>query len=210
MEAMWTRFLPAYVVLREILGSGRIGDPVVVEADLGFRVPVIPDYRLFDLAQGGGALLDLGVYALQLCSLVLGRPDRVVAEGVIGTTSVDEHVAAVLHHEAATLGVIKASIRAGLACTARITGSKGWIDLPAFMHCPQSLVVGGRDGTELVDATFDGEGLRFQVEEVHRCLTDGRTESSIMPLEESLEIATTMDAIRAQIGVVYAGEGPDR
>lgn len=206
MEAMWSRFLPAYRALGDVLADGRIGELVVVEADFGFRLPVMPEHRLFDPSLGGGALLDLGVYPVQLCSLVLGTPDRVVADGSIGVTGVDEHVAGVLHHAGGSLGVVKAAIRASLRCTARISGSDGWVELPAFMHCPDAISVGTARGVEHVDAAFDGDGLRFQVGEVHRCITDGRTESDVMPLSETLTIMATLDAMRAQIGVVYPGE----
>ena len=66
MEAMWSRFLPAYRVLRDVLLEGRVGEPLLVEASFGWRTPeVVPTHRHFDLAQGGGALLDLGVYTVQ-------------------------------------------------------------------------------------------------------------------------------------------------
>ena len=65
-----------------------------------------------------------------------------------------------------------------------------------------------RRGTERIDAPFDGIGLRFQVDEVHRCLDAGRIESSVMPLDESIGLATTMDAIRAEVGVVYPEDEP--
>ena len=94
MEAIWSRFLPSYVTLWELLLHGRIGEPLFVEADFGFRMPVDPAHRLFDPARGGGALLDLGVYPLQLASFVLGAPDRVAASGHMSTTGVDETVAA--------------------------------------------------------------------------------------------------------------------
>ena len=206
MEAMWTRFLPAYVALRDLLAEGRLGEPLVVEADFGFRVQVIPDHRLFDRALGGGATLDLGVYPVQLCSLVLGTPDGVTASGSVGTTGVDELVAAALHHPGGQLGVVKAAIRVSLSCTARISCADGWIDIPAFMHRPSYLVVNGSSGAQRIDAEFDGEGLRFQVHEVHRCLAAGLTESAVMPLDETLQIASTLDAIRAPLGVTYPGE----
>ena len=142
MEAMWSRFLPAYVILRDLLGEQRVGDPRLVEADFGFRRDLDPAHRLFDLALGGGALLDLGIYTAQLVALVLGHPDRVVADGHIGETGVDEQVAAVLHHPGGRLGVIKAAIRTGLSCSARISGTDGWIEIPPFMHAPDHLVVG--------------------------------------------------------------------
>ena len=206
MEALWSRFLPAYRVLVDLLGDGRIGEPLLVEADFGYRTPVVPDDRHFDLHQGGGALLDLGIYPVQLCTLVLGLPDRVVADGIVGSTGVDEQVAAVLHHPGDRLGVVKAALQVSMSCTARIAGTDGWIQLPAFMHCPESLEVAGRAGLEHIDAGYEGEGLRFQVDEVHRCLAEGLTESPVMTLDETVALAGVLDDIRAQIGVVYPGE----
>ena len=206
MEAMWTRFLPAYVALRDLLADGRLGPPLVVEADFGFRMPVDPVHRLFDLGLGGGAMLDLGIYPLQLCSLVLGPPDAIAVEGVVGTTGVDEIVAAVLHHPGGGLGVVKAAIRVGLSCRARISCADGWVDIPPFMHCPQHLRIDGASGARRIEAGFEGDGLRFQVHEVHRCLAAGETESIVMPLDESLQIASTLDTVRRRLGVVYPGE----
>ncbi len=136
MEAIWSRFLPAYRSLVDVIGEGRIGEPLLVEADFGFRRPVEPDHRHFARELGGGALLDLGIYPVQLCSLVLGPIERVVADGVVGETGVDEVVTAVLHHPAGGLGVAKAALRVTMTCTARIAGTEGVIDLPAMMHCP--------------------------------------------------------------------------
>jgi len=202
MEALWSRFLPAYRTLSEVVAAGRIGTPLAVESDFGFRRPVEPDHRLFDRALGGGSVLDLGIYPLQLCRLVLGPPDEVRAVGHVGETGVDEVMGAVLHHPGGALGVVKSAIRVPLSCTARVSGSEGAIELPAFMHCPLHLVVDG----EVVDTGFEGEGLRFQAEEVHRCLREGRQESDRMPWSESLGLAATMDDIRRQIGVTYPGE----
>jgi len=208
MEALWSRFLPSYQLLSEVLGSGRVGQPLFVEADLGFRAPVDADSRLFDLAQGGGALLDLGIYPLQLCTLVLGPVERAVAGGVVGQTGVDEVTAAILHHRDGTMGVIKAAIRAGLSSTGRVAATEGSIEIPSYMHCPQSITVVAPDGTrDVLEAPFELQrGFRYEIEEVHRCLADGVTESTMMPLAESLVLAVAMDDIRSQLGVVYPGE----
>ena len=206
MEAMWSRFLPSYVALGDVLAEGRIGEPLFVEADFGFRAPVDPSERHFDLALGGGGLLDLGIYPVQLSTLVLGLPDRIVADGVLGTTGVDEQVAAVLHHPGDRMSVVKAALRVPMACAARIAGTDGWIGLPAFMHCPEWLDVGTLGTVERIDAPYDGDGLRFEVFEVHRCLEEGLTESPVMSLDESVAIAGILDTIRAQIGLVFPGE----
>lgn len=206
MEAMWTRFLPSYRSLIEVLTDGRIGEPLLVEGDLGFRADFDPSHRLFDPTLGGGATLDLGIYPVQLCSLVLGRPDRVSADVTVGPTGVDELAAAVLHHPGGGLGVIKTAIRVGMSCQARIAGTDGWIDIPEYLHCPTHLDVHGPDGRERIDTTHDGDGIRFQVHEVHRCLDAGETESPIMPLHESIEIAATLDIIRRGATATFARE----
>ncbi len=207
MEAIWSRFLPSYRALVDVLGSGRIGTPLQVDADFGFRVPVDPAHRLFDPQQGGGALLDLGIYPIQLCTLVLGPVEEAVARGRLGGTGVDEQVAAVLRHEGGGIGVVTAAITVPLACRARISGTDGWIDLPPFMHCPTSLTVHSSGAApEVIDAPIGVEGLEHEIAEVHRCLAAGLTESPTMPLAESVALAGVMDDIRAQLGVVYPGE----
>jgi predicted dehydrogenase len=206
MEAMWSRFLPSYIALGDVLANGRIGEPLFVEADFGFRAAVDPAERHFDLDLGGGGLLDLGIYPVQLSTLVLGLPDRIVADGVLGATGVDEQVAAVLHHPGDRMSVVKAALRVPMACTARIAGTDGWIGLPAFMHCPYWLDVGALGTVERIDAPYDGDGLRFEVFEVHRCINEGLTESPVMSLDETVAIAGILDTIRAQIGLVFPGE----
>ena len=206
MEAIWSRFLPAYRSLVDVVGSGKIGQPLLVEGDFGFRREFDPEHRLFRLDLGGGGLLDLGIYPVQLSSLVLGPIEHVVADGVLGESGVDEQVAAVLRHAGGTLGVVKAALRVGLTCTARISGTAGAVAIPALMHCPNSITVMSADGVEQIDGSYEGNGLRFEIEEVHRCLGSGRLESEVMPLEESFALAGTLDAIRAQIGLVFPGE----
>jgi predicted dehydrogenase len=206
MEAIWSRFLPAYTLLGELLAEGVIGDLVSIDADFGIRFPHDPLHRLFDLALGGGALLDLGIYPLQLAALVLGPPRDVHAVAQLGESGADEHVAAVIEHEQGALSTIRAATQVTLACTARISGTHGAIDLPAFMHCPDSLTVTTIRGVEVRETPIIGEGLRYQVAEVHRCVADGAVESPVIPHAETLRLAQTMDRIRAQIGVRYPGE----
>jgi predicted dehydrogenase len=206
MEAMWSRFLPAYEVLGRLLKDETIGQALLVEADFGFRREVDPSHRLFDLAQGGGALLDLGIYPAQLSTLVFGPPDRIKAEANVGSTGVDEDVAALLHHPGGGLSVLKASLRTAMTCTARVTGTAGVIEIPAFMHCPDSLTVLSPAGREVIECSWNGEGLRFEIEEVNRCLGAGAIESACMPATETLLLQGILDEVRSQIGVVYPGD----
>lgn len=203
MEAIWSRFLPAYQLMIELLEQGALGAIRVVDASFGFAAPMMPGHRLFDRALGGGSLLDVGIYPLQLCSMVLGPPDRIAAVGTVGVTGVDEITAVALHHADGGVGTFRSAITANLSNDAWILGELGTIELPAFMHCPDRVILttGGR--SQVIDASFDGDGLRFQIEEVERCLAEGLTESPTMPLSETLSLAATMDEIRRAIGVDY-------
>ncbi len=206
MEALWSRFLPAYAELRALLAQGVIGEPRLVDAEFGFVMPYDARHRLFDPALGGGATLDLGIYPVQLGHLVLGAPDQVSAAGHLGRSGVDEHVAATLRHPGGGLTVAKASLTAALRCGATITGTAGTIELPPFMHHPGSLVVRNLEGARVVDAPITGIGLHHEALEVQRCLAVGARESALLPLAESLALATTLDAVRAALGVRYPGE----
>ena len=207
MEAIWSRFLPAYTRIVELIGEGRIGEPLQVDAEFGFRTPVDGAHRLFDLAQGGGGLLDLGVYPLQLCTLVLGPVERVAATAHVGSTGVDEQTIVLLQHDRGGIGVAKAALRVWLSCRARISGTEAAIELPTMMHVPQSLkVVAPGAKSETIDCSFEGNGFEFQIAEVHRLLEAGALESPTMPHSESLALATIMDEARSQIGLRYPGE----
>ncbi|HXY93001.1 MAG TPA: Gfo/Idh/MocA family oxidoreductase, partial [Acidimicrobiia bacterium] len=89
MEAMWSRFLPAYVELRRLVAGGAVGEVVLVEGAFGFAVPFDASHRLFAPELGGGALLDVGVYPVQLAHLLLGTPAGVSAVAAMGATGVD-------------------------------------------------------------------------------------------------------------------------
>jgi predicted dehydrogenase len=206
MEAMWTRFLPAYVELRALVADGRIGEVRMVTGSFGYRAPFDPDHRLFAAALGGGALLDVGVYPVQLALMLLGEPERVFSVADIGTTGVDEQIAVTMGFGGGQVAVAEAALRTNLACTARISGTAGAVELPAFLHCPAYLDVQAGVDTARVPTPMDGNGLHYQAAEVHRGLRAGRLESPIMPLADSRRIARTLDRARAHVGLVYPCE----
>jgi predicted dehydrogenase len=201
MEAMWTRFLPSYLRLRELVGQGAIGRVVSVEAEVGFAAPFDPEHRLYRRDLGGGALLDIGTYPLQLALLLLGRPTEVRATASLGPTGVDHDTTVDLAFEGATAR-LRCSIVADLPGTSSVVGERGRIDLAAPVWAPESLVV---DGTR-VELPLFGDGFTHQVAEVHRCLLAGELESPGMSWDDSLLLAETLDEVRSLIGVSYPGE----
>ncbi len=125
MEAMWTRFLPAIVRVREMLASGLIGEPRWLAADFGFKAPFNPKSRIFNPELGGGALLDVGIYPLSLASMVLGPPAGISSLARLGPTGVDEQDAILLSYDGGRSATLNASVAMTTPTEAVIVGEKG-------------------------------------------------------------------------------------
>lgn len=196
MEAMWSRFLPSWITLQRLVADGRIGTVTHVDADLGFPLPFDPDGRVFSPALGGGSLLDLGVYPVNLVAVLLGEPTSVEAEATLAETGVDASVVARLGFADGATATVTSSIVEMTSCTARVVGSNGTMEVPALMHAPDHLVVDG----ERVDVAHEGEGLRFEADEVQRRIRAGDVESPVMRWSDTLQVLRTLDRIRAAVG----------
>ena len=207
MEAMWTRFLPAIVRVRELLAEGAIGEVRLLSADFGFRAGFDPHGRLFDPHLGGGALLDVGVYVVSLASLVFGPPARIVSMAHLGSTGVDEQAAMVLGYARGQLAVLSTAVRTSTPQEAIVMGTEGLIRIHSQWWHPTVLTLSleGRE-EEVIHLPFEGNGYQYEAAEVMRCLRAGRLESEVMPLDETMGIVRTMDQIRAQWGLRYPME----
>lgn len=206
MEAMWTRFLPAYVELRRLVDDGAIGEVRSVEASFGFPIPDSGPQgrpRLHDPALGGGSLLELGVYPVQLTHWLLGNEPSVAAVGHYSSSGVDLDTAALLSYPTGGTGIVKSSIRTPLPNDARVLGTEGFIQLPAPHHCPDRITVlrYNRSGPGVLEprtmpAPIEGSGLRYEILEFQTLLRTGQSQSSVMPLNDTLAIMHTLDLIR--------------
>ena len=204
MEAMWTRFVPAIEKLRELLSEQTIGDIQVMLAGGAYMPEFDPDHYLFNKALGGGILLDAGVYLVSLASMIFGKPEQVLATGQLGKTGVDEHEAILLTHGRGEIASLYVSHRARSAPDLTLLGSRGKIHLHPPVFCPGGLTLsvdGAADEIFEFPATLGG--YHFEIQEVNRCLQAGDKESALMPLDETLAVMATMDAIRSQLGLRY-------
>ncbi len=205
MEAMWTRFLPIMVRVRELLAAGAIGEPRMLTADFGFRAGINPQHRLFNPELGGGALLDVGIYVLSLASMIFGTPDRVSGLAHIGETGVDEQSALLLGYPGGELAALTTAVRTNTPHEAIINGTDGRIKIHSPFWRGTQATIYGKETTD-IELPLHGNGYNYQAAEVARCLRAGLTESETMPLAETLAIMQTMDTIRAQWGLKYPME----
>ena len=204
MEAMWTRFVPAVVTLREWIAEGAIGEIRLVFASFAGYRPYDPEHRLYKRELAGGALLDLGVYPLSFFSMLLGEPSAAAGHMEPAPNGVDAQCAISLAWPTGVVGSFVASFQGALPNEVHIAGTEGWIRVHAEMSHPIALTRGTPSGTEeTIECPILGNGYAHEVIEVMRCLRDGKLESTVMPLDESLSIMQTLDTIRAPWGLRY-------
>lgn len=205
MEAMWTRYLPHMVRLREILADGVIGDVRVLSADHTQNITDDPTHRLNDLALGGGALLDLGIYPVSFAWDVLGAPSEIRAAAQLGATGADTDVAIALVHAGGGVSSLLTSSRAAGANAAQIVGTAGRIEIDGVFYAPTTFRVFDRDGrvVEEFRSEIEGRGMQFQALHAEQLIAEGRIDGDILSIGESVAIMETLDEIRRQIGVVY-------
>jgi predicted dehydrogenase len=199
MEAMWTRFLPHIAEIRRLLAEGALGEIVTVTADHGQWFAEDPEFRLFAPELGGGALLDLGVYPVSFASMVLGKPERIVTLIDPAFTGVDGQTAMLFGYASGAQAALTCTLFATSPTRAAIVGTDARIEIEGVFYAPTSFELISRAGDRTVFETADqGVGLWYEAEEVARCLREGLLESPLMPLDESIEIVRTMDAVLAQ------------
>lgn len=204
MEALWSRFMPVIQRAKQLADDGAIGTVTGVRADFGFAAPFAPDGRLFNKALGGGSLLDIGIYPLFWSYLFLGMPQTVKATAIFGPTGVDEQCGMVLTYPNGELAVLDSTLRARTPCEAFVYGTEGLIRVQSRWHETQSLTL-ERDGQQPEVITMPRATFGYDYEAVHvmQCLVQGRTESRIWSLDDSLNLMTLLDTVRAETGIVY-------
>ncbi len=205
MEAMWTRYLPHMVRIRELLAAGALGDVRTVFADHTQRITADPAHRINALGLGGGALLDLGIYPVSFIWDVLGAPTGIRALGRLGDTGADTEVAATMSHSTGAVSSFVTSSRGAGPNTAHIVGSEGRIDIDAVWYCPTSFRLVAPDRTVLEEYRSEvaGRGMQYQALYAEQLIAQGRTDSELLPFAQSVAIMGALDEIRAQVGVVY-------
>lgn len=209
MEAMWIRFLPVIVKLREILAQGQLGEIQLLKAAFHLHLDFSATHRVYNPQLGGGALLDLGIYPLSMASLIFGaQPSEIASLAKIGNTGVDEHFGTVFHYPSDAMSLASAAVDGEHPQDVLIYGTKGHVRLHAhraWKFSRMTVAINGQTEEEF-DLPYLGSGYSYQAQELIACLERGQPESKVMPLAETIAIMETLDRLRAQWGLQYPGE----
>lgn len=207
MEAMWTRFLPMISEVRDLIENGAIGQPQLLYADFAVNFDHDPKSRIYNPDLAGGALLDLGVYCMSLASMVFGKPEKISSTIKMTDTGVDARSTVVLEYGNSKTAVLFQALDLETSREALIVGTEGSIRIHPQWLSGSDYTLKLNDGTEKeCKADTHINGFVYQINHVHECLDSGKKQSDIMPLEESLQIAQTMDDLRSQWNLKYPFE----
>jgi predicted dehydrogenase len=208
LEAMWTRWLPHMVRLREIVAAGTIGEIRSMSADHTQLLPSDPGHRLNALELGGGALLDLGVYPVSFASQLFGAPQSVQAAATFKETGADAQVATVFSYAGGQIATTYSASTTRGPNVAVVLGTEGRIEVDSVWYTATGLRVYDAAGalTEEFRPAVAGRGMQYQADEAEALVRAGQTASAVLPPQESVAVMATLDEIRAQIGLRYPGE----
>ena len=207
MEAMWSRFLPHYAHVREIVASGVLGKILTVHADHGQRLADQNIARLVEPALAGGALLDLGIYPVSFAHMVLGNPTKITASGVLTDKGVDAQSSMIFDYADGAHAVLNTTMIEQTPCRAVVAGVDGWLEIDRVFYTPTSMRVTLFDGSVTEYPTnYTGHGLREQAEAFKKLVQSGHTQSAILNWKDTVDIMQTLDSVRSQIGLRYPFE----
>lgn len=198
MEAMWMRFNPLIQKVSSFVAEGRLGEVRLVQASFGFALPYDPEHRLWNPATGGGALFDLGIYPFALAQLFLGQPEAMHVTGTLAPSGVDAEAGVLMEFAGGARALLDTSLLSPHANSASVVGTLARVDIPSPFWAPNVISIGGEE--HVLDPAENG--YAGEVREVRDALLEGRTESAVMPLDDSLAMMRLLEDARHRLGVV--------
>lgn len=204
MEAFWTRFNPSFREAFSKIKKGEIGEVKYINADFAFYAESLDGVgnRKTDMNLGGGSLLDIGVYPLFLCYLVLGIPVEILAKANFHQTGADLQTSMILQYDNAQ-AILHSSFVSTSNIKATINGTKGRINLNTLWHQTQSYTLTVDEQDEEILLPTKGKGFTYEIEECHHCIKENKIESELWSHQNSLELIKIVDEVRSKIGLEY-------
>ncbi len=208
MEAMISRQIPLLHKVKQWIEDGKIGEVRMIKAARCARHDFPAGARQLNPELGGGALLDVGVYAISFAQMFMGKkPVEVMGLSHIGEWGSDEQGVAVLKYDNGEIADLSFALRTATVNDAYIFGTKGYIKVHELFAVPKKAsLFKDYQEVEVIEEPITGNALNYEAKEVMRCLREGLKESPHMQLDESVMIMEIMDEIRKPWGLVYPND----
>jgi predicted dehydrogenase len=205
MEAFWTRFNPTFREVLQKVKNGEIGTVNYINADFAFQSNNLEKGRMVELALGGGALMDIGVYPLFLTYIFLGMPKEILAKANFHPQGADMQTSMLLQYDTAQ-AVLYAGLLSNSNMKASIMGTKGRININRIWHMAQSYTLIKDNQETTFDLPTIGRGFTYEILECNKCLRENKIESPDWSHQNSLDLMQIIESVKKEIGLEYAVE----
>ncbi len=204
MEAMWASFVPGTLRMLEIAKSGILGDIRCVEGKFCYTMDEDEmDHHVLRNENGGGSLLDVGVYCLNFAKWYLGTDIEKISAFSDNFNGVDAHTHMIIKYKNGAIASLSSAVLLRKEGGGFIYGTNGYAQLDRC-YAPQTIKLKLNDGKEReINVPYSGNGFEEQIEHFADLVLKGKKESPVNTFAQSLFIANQMDEIRNQIGIVY-------
>ena len=206
MEALWTKTLPHYLKVKEIVDSGVLGPITSFKADFGFVANAKDHKRLFKKDLGGGALLDIGIYPIFAALDLLGSTNDIDVKTTFGDTGVDTEVNMIFKYGNTCTADLQCTLLEDTPTELIIKGEWGTLKVgeTARFHEPSNYVLQIKDKRRKTsNFEYTCNGYVYEADEVAKCIQNGLTESNLMSLDFSLRLIALLDQVRKKAGIHY-------
>ena len=207
MEALWPPFQPIYKKTKEILLGGEPGKIIHLDARFGFQAPFNANDRKFNVALGGGSLLDIGIYSVIDALYFVGVPDEVLAKATFSPSGSEESISVIFGYKDGRMATIYSSFRtmAGIGCDLLCENGNLYFTRERDMSQKLKVEMKGKKNVEY-SLLPDGMGYPFEATEVMKCMDEGKLQSDVVPHAFSLNLLKTLDRIREASGIVFPAD----
>lgn len=206
VEAFWTYYFPAMQKALSLIREGHIGKPLMVDARFCFNTAHNPEDRKFNPNLAGGALLDIGLYCISFAQKVFNEfPESITGSAAIGPTGTDDSSAYILKYSDNRLATLSSSFQVETHNDAWVFGEKGKIQIPLFWQ-PDECIVYTKGNEEKIHFERFGNGYAYEARQFMRYLDEGKKESELFSLNQSIDLVKILDELRQQWGLKYPFE----
>ena len=204
MEAMWARLVPGTIKMLQLIEEGVLGDILGVEGKFCYTMEEEEmGHHVFRSENGGGSLLDVGVYGLNFASWYLGKDVEAINAQSDFYNGVDSHTCAILKYKNGAIADISSAILLRKPNEGYVYGSKGYAHLRRF-YAPQEIDIYLNNGETIsIPTPYAGNGFEEQISHFSECVSNGLDESPVVTHEQTLYITKQMDEIRKMTGILY-------
>jgi len=203
MEAMWTRYLPQYDIIRQLIASQAFGNIEMVNVSMCQSNLWMT--RLFT-KNGGDPMFDMGIYAVSFCQTFLGNPIEITAQGVLNSEGIDEEVSAQFRYASGARAYILVSGRSGIPSIGQVSGTEAKMNVGPEFCIPSRIDFSSKEFYAEVSTWTDEseirghQGLCYQATAMAHFIDEGLIESPFESHAESISNLEVCEKIVQLIG----------